>query len=131
MTDEAEEDMAEKQAKQHDIFVVTYDLREMMYTDQTGKFPYISSRGNKYQMVLHELNINSSWVEPKKNHSEGKMILARSRALARIKLCGIVLRHQVLNNKAYVAYKEATALSGMTYQLDPPNVIYLSFAKLV
>ena len=77
---DAEEEPAEKQAKQHDIFVTTYDMRETMYTDQTGKFPYISSRGNKYQMVLHELDSNSSWVEPMKNRTEGEMILARGRA---------------------------------------------------
>ena len=42
-----------------------------MYTDQTGKFPHRSSRGNRYQMILHEIDGNSAWIEPMKNKIEG------------------------------------------------------------
>jgi len=52
-----------------------------MFTDQTGKFPHSSSRGNNYQMIVHEIDGNSTWVEPMKNRTEGEMILARRRAL--------------------------------------------------
>ena len=46
--------------KQKEIFVGTYDLQDdmqrKMYTDQTGKFPQKSSRGNQYIMVLIEMD---------------------------------------------------------------------------
>ena len=60
-----------RQTKKHqDVFVCVFDLQEQMqskiydemeakiYTDQTGKFPILSSRGHQYIMVL--LNMDSS-----------------------------------------------------------------------
>ena len=38
-----------------------------------------------------------------------------------MKLCYIIPCHQVLNNEASAAYNEVTQLSGMTYQLVPPD----------
>jgi hypothetical protein len=47
-----------------------------MYTDQTGKFPRISSLGNQYIMILHDADSNSLWAEAIKNNTEGELILA-------------------------------------------------------
>ena len=47
-----------------------------MYTDQTGKFPHASSRGNNYQMVIHEIDGSHTWIEVMKNRIEGEMIEA-------------------------------------------------------
>ena len=107
--------------KEHDIHITVYDPKEVMYTDQTGKFPHVSSRGNKYMMVLTEIDTNSIWVEAMKNKTEGEMILARRRALARMKKCGILPKKQVLDNEASVNYKQEMAESGMTYELVPPD----------
>jgi hypothetical protein len=66
---------------QHDICIKTYDTRKLIYTDQTGKFPRISSRGFQYQMILYHINSNSIWVEPTKNKKESELILAQSQTL--------------------------------------------------
>eukprot|EP00804_Cyclotella_cryptica_P000067 CCRYP_013730-RA/>CCRYP_013730-RA protein AED:0.38 eAED:0.38 QI:0/-1/0/1/-1/1/1/0/252 len=92
-----------------------------LYSNQTGKFPHLSSCGNWYQMILHHVNSNSIWVKATTNHSEGEMILARTRALLRIKACGIVPTRQVLDKEASTAYKQAIRDSGMTYQLVLPD----------
>ena len=93
--------------KQHAIVIKTYDTHDTMYTDQTGKFPHQSSRGNRYQMILYHVDSNLIWVEPMKNHTEGEMILARDRALARMTACGIKPKRQVLDNEASATYKQA------------------------
>ena len=72
-------------------------------------------------MILYHVDSNSIWVEPTKNKTEGELILARSRALARMKACGITPRHQVLDNEISAAYKTAITTSNMTYQLVPPD----------
>ncbi len=41
-----------------DIMIFDYDLKSMMSTDQTGLFPQISSLGNRYVMILHDVNVN-------------------------------------------------------------------------
>eukprot|EP00804_Cyclotella_cryptica_P020437 CCRYP_014425-RA/>CCRYP_014425-RA protein AED:0.04 eAED:0.02 QI:0/0/0/1/1/1/2/0/1218 len=105
----------------HDIFVKTYDTRDTVYSDQTGKFPHVSSRGNRYQMILYHTDSNSIWVEPTKNRTEGERILARTRALSRMRACGLSPKRQVLDNEASAAFKQAILDSGMTYQLVPPD----------
>eukprot|EP00804_Cyclotella_cryptica_P028359 CCRYP_016427-RA/>CCRYP_016427-RA protein AED:0.05 eAED:0.03 QI:0/0/0/1/1/1/2/0/1237 len=107
--------------QQNDIYVKTYDTNNTLYTDQTGKFPHVSSRGNRYQMILYHVASNSIWVEPTKNRTEGELILARSRALLRMKACNITPQHQVLDNEISAAYREAITTSAMTYQLVPPD----------
>ena len=61
-------------AKKKDIFISLYNPCDTIYTDQTGKFPHASSRGYHYQMIIHEINGNSTWVETMKNKSQGEMI---------------------------------------------------------
>ena len=62
--------------KKKDIFIAIYYLKNKIYTDQTGKFPHTSSRGKKYQMIIHEIDGSSTWVEVMKNRREGKIIEA-------------------------------------------------------
>ena len=119
--DEIEEKNQVPLEKEEDIFIHVYDTKEAIHTDQTGQFPHVSSRGNRYTMVLIELDSNSIWAEPMKNRTEGEIMLARRRALARMKQCGIKPKHQVLDNEASAAYKKDIAESGMTYELVPPN----------
>ena len=57
--------------RENDILISVYKPKETMYTDQTGKFPHVSSRGNKYMMVLAYIDSDSIWVEPMKNRTEG------------------------------------------------------------
>ena len=54
-------------------------------------------------MILYHVDSNSIWVECTKNKTEGEMILARGRALIRMKACGIMPKRQVLDNEASAA----------------------------
>jgi hypothetical protein len=73
--DDKELDAPPHDSKQ-DVLITVYNLRNTIYTDQTGKFPHISSLGNQYIMILHNVDSNSSWVEAIKNNTEGELILA-------------------------------------------------------
>ena len=72
-------------------------------------------------MIVHEIDGNSTWVEPMKNKSQGEMIRARRAALLRMKLQHIVPLRQILDNEISEAYKEEIRKTGMTYQLVPPD----------
>ncbi len=65
----------------HDVLIQVIDLKDTMYTDQTGWFFLVSSLGNRYIMILHHMDSNSSWSKALKNNSEGELILARRCAL--------------------------------------------------
>ena len=45
--------------KENDILIEVYSPKETMYTDQTGKFPHVSSQGNRYIMVLAHIDSDS------------------------------------------------------------------------
>ena len=45
---------------QRDVFLEVYEPKETLYTNQTGKFPHISIRGNRYQMILQKIDGNST-----------------------------------------------------------------------
>jgi hypothetical protein len=42
-----------------DILIRLYELKETMFSNQTGLFPQVSSLGNKYIMVIQDIDSNS------------------------------------------------------------------------
>ena len=54
-----------------DVFLTVYKPKEKIYTEQIGKFPYQSIRGNKYQMIIYKIYGNSICIEPIKKKIEG------------------------------------------------------------
>jgi hypothetical protein len=65
----------------NNIFICIYELKKTMYSDQMGCFPQVSSLGNKYIMVIHDVDSISSWAEALKDNTGSELILARARAL--------------------------------------------------
>ena len=58
-----------------------------------------------------------------KNKTEGEMILARRRSIARMKHQGIVPKHQVLDNEISAAKRKEIWATHMIFQLMPPDLI--------
>ena len=49
--------------KEQDIMVKTFKMQELIATNQMGRFPVMSSRGNKYIIVMCEIGRNTILVE--------------------------------------------------------------------
>ena len=96
-----------------------YEPKGTMYKDQMGKSSHRLIRGNRYQMILHEIYGNSTWIKPMKKKTEGEMILAQSRSLGQMKAQGIIPTHQVLENGISMAYILEIKNTSMNYQLIP------------
>ncbi len=62
--------------KEHDVYIRFFNAEETMHTNQTGCFPANSSSGNKYIMVLVEIDGNYINGEPMKDRTEGTLIKA-------------------------------------------------------
>ena len=112
-----------------DVFICIYKLKKTMYSNQTGLFLQVSSFGNKYIMVIHDVNSNSLWAKALKDDTNGKLILGRAQALESMRKAGIVPKHQVLDNQALAAYKKAIGNSDMTYELVPPDNHHCNMAE--
>jgi hypothetical protein len=61
-----------------DILICIYELKKTMYSDQTRCFPQVSSLGNKYIMIIRNVEGNSSWVEALKDNTGSNFIQARA-----------------------------------------------------
>ena len=49
--------------------VVPFRERNTTYSDQTGRFPHISSRGNAYLLIVYDYDSNAILVEPLKSRA--------------------------------------------------------------
>ena len=74
-------------------------MEAKIYTDQTGKFPVLSSQGHEYIMVL--LNMDSSYtnMEPMKNRHLSQIIMTYQILIDILKDCGINPKHHSLDNE--------------------------------
>ena len=57
-------------------FVQTVCLSCRVYSDQTGRFPQTSSRGNKYVMVFYDYDSSAILAEPLKSRAEAELLRA-------------------------------------------------------
>jgi hypothetical protein len=92
-----------------------------VHFDQTGRFPATSSSGNKYIMVLVEIDGNYIDSEPMKNKTEGSMIKAYLALWERLTATGTVKpTTHIMDNEASAEYKKVIR-KNCTIQLVPPN----------
>ena len=100
---------------------MVYKSCNAMCTDKAGKFLHASTRSYNYQMIIHKIDGNSTWVESTKDKLQGKMIKVRGATLLQMKTQGIVPVHQILDNEISEAYKQEIKDTNMNYQLVPPD----------
>jgi hypothetical protein len=109
--------------KEKTIFYRVLDLADeatqKKWSDQPGRFPKKSSKGNQYIMVLMESNSDVILVEAMKNCSSGKMIRVYQKLIDHLHAAGIVPKHQILDNECSDEFKETIKCNKVTYQLVP------------
>jgi len=49
--------------------IIDFSTKSKAYLDLTGRFPYISSRGNQYLLVVYDYDSNAILVEPHKTRA--------------------------------------------------------------
>jgi hypothetical protein len=107
--------------KMRDVYIQIHNASETMHTDQSGRFPATSSKGNQYIMVLVEVDNNHIDAEPMKNKSEGLIIKAYLILWTQLIASGTVrLTTHILDNEASAAYEAEIKKNGKI-QLVPPD----------
>jgi hypothetical protein len=115
--------------KKHIIMVKVIHARTTMYTDQTGRFPVQSSRGNQLIMVLYEINGNYIDAEPMKDNKENSLIKAYNTLWARVTKSGKVKPTvHILDNEASALFKESIK-TNCDLQLVPLDTYRRNLAK--
>ena len=62
--------------KMCDMNTKVYDVRNSIFSDQTGQFQQQSRRGNKYIMVVVEINSKAIIVEPINSRNDAELTRA-------------------------------------------------------
>ena len=62
-----------KGRKVKDVYTKVFDVKNTVFSDQTGQFPTRKQRGNKYVMVIVETDSNTILVEPLKNCTDPEL----------------------------------------------------------
>jgi hypothetical protein len=58
------------------VYTQVYGVQETIFSDQPGRLPVQSYRGNNYIMVLVEIDSNAILIEPIKNRNTTDLIRA-------------------------------------------------------
>ena len=91
--------------KHQDIYIAINDAKETMYTDQTGAFPITSKKGNKYIMILCEIDNNVILSEAMRNRSSGKIVCTYLILMQKLKAAVIRPKKHVLENEYSAEFK--------------------------
>ena len=106
---EMENDKHPKEAikKEHDVYVKVLDLKETIYTNQTGQFPFTSSEGNRYIMVAIHVDASYIFMEQMKNRTAGYMVETYQKIYGRMTDAFLGVEKYYLDNEASEEYKTA------------------------
>ena len=84
--------------KVNDIYTNIYEVINTVFSDQTEQFPTRSQRGNKYIMVMVEINSNAILVEPIKSFNDAELMRAYQKMMLRLRRAGIIPNKHILDN---------------------------------
>ena len=108
--------------KIRDVYTKVYDVRNTVFSDQTGKFPTQSQRGNKYIIVMVDIDSNVILVEPINSRKYPELTRAYRTMMTRLKQGGVIPRKPVLDNEVSEVMKEIMwDKYHMDMELAPPR----------
>ena len=129
--------------KKQDVYIKIYDieksrntklpeeLRNTLYSNQTGQFLKRSLCHNRYIMVMVEINSNAILVDPMKSRKDKEMKRAYEHLLLRLKRAGIQPKKHMLDNQVSDSMKNMIRDKyNMELELVPPGCHHQNAAEV-
>jgi hypothetical protein len=101
------------------VYSATIDAGQI-YTDQTGRFPVVSSKGNKYIMILYDYDSNAILAQPIKDRTAPELLRAFQVMEQELVARGLTPKLMKLDNEASTLLKMYLHQQNITFQLVPP-----------
>ena len=102
--------------KSHNCFLTLFSKPEgTSYSDLTGHYPYKSSRGNQYLMVLYDHDTNAILVRPTKTRNAAELRNVTMELLTILKDRGHPPKLHILDNEASDSLKHALIKHNIDY----------------
>ena len=114
----------EPNIKSHQCFttLVSFEKTAKAYSDQTGKFPYTSSRGHKYLLIIYDYDSNAILQQPLKTKTAGELTKAWTILHKKLSIGGSQPEIYILDNEFSTEMKTNMETYNVTYQLVPPHI---------
>ena len=104
----------------HNVTSIIFDPTQTSSSDQTGKFPITSSRGNKYIMIFYHHDTNCILAEPMKSRGKLDLTHAFSNLYSKLSSKGYPIKIHFLDNEAPNMLLEFFLHNGVQHQFVPP-----------
>jgi hypothetical protein len=101
------------------MYAATIDAGQI-YTDQTGRFPVVSSRGNKNIMILYDYDSSAILAQPIKDRIAPELLKAFQVMEQKLVARGLKPKLMKLDNDASKFLREYLHQQEITFQLVPP-----------
>jgi hypothetical protein len=101
------------------VYAATIDAG-INYTYQTGRFPEVSSKGNKYIMILYDYNSNAIFAQSINDRTDPELLKAFQFMKQELVARGLKPKLMKLDNKASKLLKAYLHQQDITFQLVPP-----------
>ena len=95
------------------------EIEGKIFTDQTGRFPVTSSRGNKYIMVLYANDSNAILAEAMKNRTQEEIVRAQEHLHQILTDRGFKHHIQILDNECSDKLEAFFKKENVDFQLVP------------
>jgi hypothetical protein len=107
----------------HSTFLSIQDAPTgMIYTDQTGAFPIVSSRGIKAVMLMYDYDSNAILIEGISSRGQSELLRAYQKLHQRLLDAGLKPQFQRLDNEASGVFKQFLRSLNIDFQLTPANM---------
>jgi hypothetical protein len=101
------------------VYAATIDAGQI-YNDQTGRFPVVSSEGNKYIMILYDYDSNAILAQPIKDRKAPELLKSFQVMEQELMARGLEPKLMKLDNEASKLLKMYLHQQAITFQLVPP-----------
>jgi hypothetical protein len=98
------------------VYAAAIDTGQI-YTDQTGRFPVVSSKGNKYIMILYDYDSNAILAQPIKDRTAPELLKAFQVMEQELVARGLKPKLIKLDNEASKLLKTYLHQQDITFQL--------------
>jgi hypothetical protein len=100
------------------VYTATIDTGQI-YTDQTGRFQVVSSKGNNYIMILYDYESNAILAQPIKDRTAPELLRAFQVMEQELVARGLKPKPMKLDNEASKLLKTYLHQQNITFQLVP------------
>jgi hypothetical protein len=101
------------------VYASTIDAGQV-YTDQTGRFHVVLSKGNKYIMILYDYDSNTILAQPIKDRTAPELLKAFQVMEQELVARGLTPKLMKLDDEASKLLKTYLHQQDITFQFGPP-----------